>query len=787
MYPWRTRISISRSKSCIDALSRSEGLNRCCDSDAIFSHDVVLPAVMRAGVGLGLDPEVLRTLAADYIDNHLVVVREAADPSARYYTTKTILADEHAIGGALDAKAGRQGDAIAGEVVSAVINRQRNAPDSGQRELIRAICSSSQLVHGVGKAGAGKGFALDVAVQAIRAGRPDAEVVVTAVAAKRARELAQDVRADRSGSIESLHEQFRRGWRAGANTIVILDEAALANTFDMAKLLKVIGPKAKLVLIGDEKQGTAIGPAGWYGQELAKRPPVELTKVYRQRAESDRQMLDLIRNGRAPEALGELEARNRIHVVDKTNDLVATLAERYAVHRSSGRSVQDIAIVHQGSNHELDAFNRIIQLHRARHDEIDRTESYVVDEASTGRRWTICRGDRIVMNKGVMEGLSEPVRNGQTGTVVRVGADGAVRIRFDGQDKRTATIRLKPEMDVVPVGLGYVMSTTKYQGGQAPVVLITPGSPEIASQNSGYSQTTRMVEHVEVLLDKQRWDRGEGPIKTLGQAWSTPEVKTMASELLGEPKIECEYAPERVEHFEASLDIDTDDHDSVVLTDKEEPQEPANASSRRYRPAAADEAHRVPAKLFSLVKAHSFEDLAVGSAEAPAFGGDVGDAVYTEQAQDGVTEGGHEAGRAGCACLGGVLVHVVVADPVGGLGGGPVPAVEGEQVRGRGLGSAGGGEDQDGLAAGDGVAFLAGVRGVPLEQASLLHAGVLQSGGRAGDLEGAGLEAAAAGFEGGGGDRDLFPGDGVQGLVGAGLVAFDDEDDVSVAGQHPLR
>ena len=133
-------------------------------------------------------------------------------------------------------------------------------------------------------------------------------------------------------------------------------------------------------------------------------------------------------------------------------------------------------------------------------------------------------------------------------------------------------------MDVVPVGLGYVMSTTKYQGGQAPVVLVTPGSPEIASQNSGYSQTTRMVEHVEVLLDKQRWDRGEGPIKTLGQAWSTPEVKTMASEVLGEPKIEREYvAPERVEHFEACLDVDADDHD-LVLTDKEEPQEPANAS-----------------------------------------------------------------------------------------------------------------------------------------------------------------------------------------------------------------
>ena len=254
-------------------LESSEGLNRCCDSDAIFPHDVVLPAVMRAGVGLGLGPEELRTLAADYIDNHLVVVREAADPSARYYSTKTILANEHAIGSALDDKATRRGDGIADEIVSGVIGRQPSAPDSGQRELIRAICSGRQLVHGVGKAGAGKGFALDVAVQAIRAGRPTAEIVVTAVAAKRAGELRGDVGADRHGSIESLHQQFARGWRPGANTVVILDEAALANTFDMAKLLKVIGPKAKLVMIGDEKQGSAIGPAGWYGAEVAKRPP----------------------------------------------------------------------------------------------------------------------------------------------------------------------------------------------------------------------------------------------------------------------------------------------------------------------------------------------------------------------------------------------------------------------------------------------------------------------------------------------------------------------------------
>ena len=41
-------------------------------------------------------------------------------------------------------------------------------------------------------------------------------------------------------------------------------------------------------------------------------------------------------------------------------------------------------------------------------------------------------------------------------------------------------------------------------------------------------------------------------------------------------------------------------------------------------------------------------------------------------------------------------------------------------------------------------------------------------------------------FEGGRRDGDLLPGDVVQGLVGAGLVALDHEDDVAAAGEHPL-
>jgi hypothetical protein len=43
-----------------------------------------------------------------------------------------------------------------------------------------------------------------------------------------------------------------------------------------------------------------------------------------------------------------------------------------------------------------------------------------------------------------------------------------------------------------------------------------------------------------------------------------------------------------------------------------------------------------------------------------ALGGDVGDTVYTEQAQDCVTDSSHEAGRARSPCPAGVLFQVNV-------------------------------------------------------------------------------------------------------------------------------
>jgi hypothetical protein len=270
-------------------------------------------------------------------------------------------------------------------------------------------------------------------------------------------------------------------------------------------------------------QSPSIGIAGWYEEAMAKYPSVELEQVYRQKDPHHLAMLKAMREGRSITAVRLLNERNAIKVAETPEDIVPMLLDDYAAHRESGREVTDIALVHQGSNAELDAYNRAVQRYRLEQGEIGADQSLEVEESSTGRRWTFHAGDRIIMNEGLFTGLAEPIRNGEQGTVIRVAYDG-IRVRFD--NRTTVSLPLRPLAHTQPVGLGYCQSTNKYQGGQAPVVLATPGTPQIASLNSGYSQLSRMVEHVGVYLDRERW--GADPSTALAKAWATPVEKTTA-------------------------------------------------------------------------------------------------------------------------------------------------------------------------------------------------------------------------------------------------------------------
>ena len=76
---------------------------------------------------------------------------------------------------------------------------------------------------------------------------------------------------------------------------------------------------------------------------------------------------------------------------------------------------------------------------------------------------------------------------------------------------------------------------------------------------------------------------------------------------------------------------------------------------------------------------------------------------------------------------------------------------------------------------------------VPLDQVCLADVRERQITGRVHDLDGAGFDPAVAAAGGGVGDRDVAPGQGVEGVEQAGLVVFGRQDEVRAAPVQVVR
>jgi ATP-dependent exoDNAse (exonuclease V) alpha subunit len=98
---------------------------------------------------------------------------------------------------------------------------------------------------------------------------------------------------------------------------VVVDEASAASTPDLFELLGLVERcDGKLVLMGDERQIGAVGPGGLYGTLARRLETVELTEIFRQRSEVDREVVRLAHDGRGSDALDVLAADERLRIAD---------------------------------------------------------------------------------------------------------------------------------------------------------------------------------------------------------------------------------------------------------------------------------------------------------------------------------------------------------------------------------------------------------------------------------------------------------------------------------------
>jgi len=336
------------------------------------------------------------------------VVPATADE--RPHSTPELLALERAL---IERAAARHNDRVGvvrSDAVDAALTA-RPTLSSEQEEMIRRLTTEGAGVAVVvGKAGTGKTFALDAAREAWE--RQGYRVVGAALARRAAREL-QEGSGIESTSVAALLQDLRDGGERSlldrGRCVLVIDEAGMVGTRQLAELLDhAAAARAKVVLVGDDRQLPEIDAGGAFRGLAHRLRPIGLVENRRQQHQWEREALDLLREGRAAEAIARYEERGRVVLADTAVEAHGRLVADWWTAASRGEEAVMVA-ARRVDVAELNARARALM---ARDDRLGSTDIEVA-----GRRFAT--GDHVV---ALANARRLGVLNGTRGVVTHVDA-----------------------------------------------------------------------------------------------------------------------------------------------------------------------------------------------------------------------------------------------------------------------------------------------------------------------------------------------------------------------------
>jgi ATP-dependent exoDNAse (exonuclease V) alpha subunit len=385
------------------------------------------------------------------------------------------------------------GVARAHEVDAAI---RRRDPDHGgpgltddQKRMVREVALSRRGVVVVdGAAGTGKTTAMEAIREALDAsGVP---VLAHALTGRAARQIREDsgIRTSTIASLLLDIEQF--GGRFHKGGVVIVDEAGMVGSRDMARLVQVARrDDVKLVLSGDPKQVQPIDGGAAYralGDALGR---IELTEVVRQRSapEWQRQALLAMRQGRGQQTLKAFIENGGVRSSETGWERKHQMVGDYFAARDQGWDVAMLALRIDDAE-DLNTLAQAVAVERG---------LVAGPELEVGvHRFQV--GDQVMCTMNDVRRFG--VVNGLRGTVTAI--DTAKRhLAFRTHKDEEVRLPIRQYPHLVP---GYAMTIAKGQGMNADA-LLAMGSEGAAAENT-YTSISRHRMHVAYYMVERRRD-----------------------------------------------------------------------------------------------------------------------------------------------------------------------------------------------------------------------------------------------------------------------------------------
>jgi hypothetical protein len=359
-------------------------------------------------------------------------------------------------------------------VVAAELVRETLAayPTIGEDQagMVRDLCQRGDGVTVVeGRAGTGKTFALGVARHAWQLGGwrvlgvAPTGIATMSLEAEGFEETATVDRLlaelDRHGASEVL----------GSRGVLVVDEAGMVGSRKLARLLDhARNARAKVVLVGDDRQLAAIDAGGGFRALRLRLGVSELVDNRRQLHEWERETLEMVRGGLVDEAVDAYREHGRLVAVETKFELtLALVKDWWQAQQDAAGDPDREGVILAWQRGEVDRLNTICQQIMADHGRLG-AERLQVGDRQLGV------GDRVVCGRNALAQLG--VANGTRGTVVALDLQQrTLTLRVDGGQAREVTLPAwyldghlrwgwRPDQRRRSVDLAYATTGHKAQG-----------------------------------------------------------------------------------------------------------------------------------------------------------------------------------------------------------------------------------------------------------------------------------------------------------------------------------
>ncbi|MGX5654957.1 MobF family relaxase, partial [Geodermatophilus nigrescens] len=376
----------------------------------------------------------------------------------RLHTSRAVLAAEAVLLAAAGRTDGRRADPDVVELALRETAAGATHLNPGQRQLVRALAGSGARVQlALAPAGTGKTTALAALARAWTAdGGTVLGLAPSAVATAGLRAATGAPSDTLSKLVCSLDAGDLPAWAAhiGPGTLVVVDEAGMAGTRDLARAVDhVLGRGGSVRLIGDAQQLAAVAAGGVLAEIAAAHGAVTLTQLVRFADPAEAAATVALRDG-DPLALGFYLDAGRVHVGDGT-----TCAEQAYTAWAADRARGADALLLAATREAVQRLNA-----RARADRLASAGGPPGREVALADGTRAGAGDPVITranDRRLPLGAADWVKNGDRWTVIAVGEDGALAVAHTGTGRR---ITLPAAYVRASVQLGYAATVHGAQG-----------------------------------------------------------------------------------------------------------------------------------------------------------------------------------------------------------------------------------------------------------------------------------------------------------------------------------